>query len=51
MSVALLFAGQGSQEHGMGHDFYNQFSNAKEIYDLYPEIRDLCFYDSDNKLN
>ncbi|MBQ9520677.1 MAG: ACP S-malonyltransferase [Acholeplasmatales bacterium] len=51
MKIAFCFAGQGSQYQGMGKDFYDNFPLAKEIYDSYPEIRDLCFYDKDNTLN
>ena len=51
MKLAFCFAGQGSQYVGMGQDLYNEFPLAKELYDLFPEIRDLCFYDKDNVLN
>ena len=51
MKIAFLFAGQGAQYVGQGKDFYDHLDFAKEIYDSYPEIRDLCFYDKDNTLN
>lgn len=51
MKIAFCFAGQGSQAVGMGNDFYNEFPYAKELYDKFPEIRDLCFYDKEGKLN
>ena len=51
MKLAFCFAGQGSQYVGMGKDLYNEFPLAKKLYDQFPEIRDLCFYDSENVLN
>ncbi len=51
MKIGFCFAGQGSQAKGMGQDFYNELPLVKEIYDKFPEIRDLCFYDEDNKIN
>ncbi len=32
--IALVFPGQGAQKPGMGQDFYEQFPEAKAIYDL-----------------
>ena len=43
MKIAFLFAGQGSQAVGMGQDFYNKYETVKNIYDKFPETRDLCF--------
>jgi len=43
MKIAFMFAGQGSQAVGMGNDFYNKYDIVKEIYDKFPDIRDLCF--------
>ena len=43
MKIAFLFAGQGSQAVGMGKDFYDKYETVKNIYDKFPEIRDLCF--------
>lgn len=51
MKIAFCFAGQGSQYVGMGIDLYNELDFAKTIYDAFPEIRDLCFKDTENKLN
>ena len=31
---ALLFPGQGSQIVGMGSDFYNEFNEVKEIFEM-----------------
>jgi len=32
MAYSLIFPGQGSQEAGMGKDFYDAFSSAREIF-------------------
>lgn len=32
MAYSLIFPGQGSQEAGMGNDFYDAFSSAREIF-------------------
>lgn len=42
--IALLFAGQGAQEVGMGRDLANEFSVAKATFDQADEIlgRSLC---------
>lgn len=51
MKIAFLFAGQGSQYVGMGADFYEHSAYAKEIYDAYPFLKELCFIDSKGVLN
>lgn len=48
MKVALVFPGQGAQKEGMGHDFYTAFEDSKAVYDAYPEIRDVCFFNQDD---
>lgn len=51
MKIGFCFAGQGSQFKGMGQDFYNELPLVKEIYDKFPEIRDLCFNDENDVIN
>jgi [acyl-carrier-protein] S-malonyltransferase len=34
---SYVFAGQGSQRPGMGMDFYQEFEEAKRIFDLASE--------------
>ena len=38
MKTALIFPGQGSQNIGMGHDFYSNFQSSRNIYDQLDEI-------------
>ena len=33
MKTALIFPGQGSQNIGMGYDFYSDFQSSRDIYD------------------
>ena len=51
MKIAFLFAGQGAQYVGQGKDFYDHLDFAKEIYDKYPDIKEICFEDSKGVLN
>lgn len=34
MKLGILFAGQGSQRVGMGKDFYDEFEDFKDVFDL-----------------
>lgn len=46
MKIAFVYAGQGSQVVGMGHEFYQNFSIAREIFDgieLDFDVKELCF--------
>jgi len=46
MTIAFLYAGQGSQKPGMGRDFYEEYPQVRDIFDLAPrgvQIRGLCF--------
>ena len=38
MAKAIVFPGQGSQFVGMAKDLYQNFSRAKEIFDLVDEL-------------
>jgi len=46
--TALLFPGQGSQNVGMGHEFYQEYDFVRELFDMAEEtvkmhIANLCF--------
>lgn len=54
--TALLFPGQGAQYSGMGKDFYEQFNEAREVFDKANEVlgfdlASLCFYGKQEELN
>lgn len=55
MENVFLFPGQGSQNPKMGKDFYDNFKEAKEIFDLANDvtkinIKELCFDASKEEL-
>lgn len=44
MKIGIVFAGQGAQYSGMGKDFYEEYPQAKEIFDIAGEkVRGWCF--------
>lgn len=50
--IGFIFPGQGSQKAGMGKEFYETYSAAKEIFDCASELLDLdmkelCFEEND----
>lgn len=54
--IAFIFPGQGSQYVEMGKEFYEKFNESKEIFEIANNVLgfdliDICFNDSENKLN
>lgn len=54
--IAFIFPGQGSQYVEMGKEFYEKFEESKEIFEIANNalgfnLIDICFNDSENKLN
>lgn len=44
MKIGLLFAGQGAQYPGMGKDIYDNFSEARSVFDSAgQDIKEWCF--------
>lgn len=54
MSIAFLFAGQGSQFVGMGKDFYDRFSVSRKVFDSIQmdfNVKEVCFHGPEETLN
>ena len=56
MKTALIFPGQGSQYIGMGLEFYESYSESKEIYNqldhtLDRDLTNLIFYGNESELS
>ena len=55
MKIGFLFPGQGSQFQGIGKDFYDNYKEAREVFDLANKvtemnIKELCFEAPDEEL-
>ncbi len=51
--IAFLFPGQGAQVVGMGKDFYDEYSVAKEVFNISSEatgldVQEICFTENEN---
>ncbi len=51
VKIGFLYGGQGSQQVGMGKDFYENDVTARDFYDQIPKIRELSFFASMEELS
>ncbi|MCI8485848.1 MAG: ACP S-malonyltransferase [Clostridia bacterium] len=56
MKIAFLFPGQGAQMVGMGKDIYDEYEEAKNVYEhvssiLGTDVKKLCFQGPEEELN
>ncbi|MBM6840378.1 ACP S-malonyltransferase [[Clostridium] spiroforme] len=43
MKIGFLYAGQGSQKVGMGQSLYDSYEEVRNLFDQYPDLKELCF--------
>lgn len=56
MKTAIIFPGQGVQKIGMGEDFYNEFSETREVFEiasntLKKDMKKMIFSGSEEEIN
>ena len=54
MKIGMIFAGQGSQYVGMGKAFYDEFQEARDVFDqanIDIDVKKVCFEGPEDVLN